>query len=290
MVTIACVPAYNEEHKLPTLIKELFQYVDKVIVCDDGSTDKTTDAAEKAGATVIVHGNNMGKGAALKSMFNYVKDLNFEALVTIDGDGQFLPSEIPRLVEPIKQNKYDVVIGYRFADAEMPGYRKFGNKLLDKLTNAASDLPFRDTQSGYRAYTKKAIRQISFTAKGFGADSEILVSASRHALRIGEEKVTVKYDTGGATSTRHPLAHGTDVIALLLELIAVKHPLAYLGLPGLFLVIIGVLFSVVVISLFNETRYFSVPNTLLSFGSLFIGILLILTAVILFAISRLLRR
>ena len=284
------MPAYNEERKIPALIKELFQYVDKVIVCDDGSTDKTTEVAEKAGATVIVHGNNMGKGAALKSLFNYVRDLDFDVLVTIDGDGQFLPSEIPRLIEPIKKNKYDVVIGYRFIDSEMPAYRKFGNKLLDKLTNAASDLPFRDTQSGYRAYTKKAIQQISFTAKGFGADSEILVSASRHALRIGEEKVTVKYDTGGATSTRHPLAHGTAVLTLLLELIAVKHPLAYLGLPGLFLVVIGILFSVVVISLFNETRYFSVPNTLLSFGSLFLGILLILTAVILFAISRLLRR
>ena len=97
-------------------------------------------------------------------------------------------------------------------------------------------------------------------------------------------------NTGGVTSTRHPLAHGTAVLTLLLELIAVKHPLAYLGLPGLFLVVIGILFSVVVISLFNETRYFSVPNTLLSFGSLFLGILLILTAVILFAISRLLRR
>lgn len=284
------MPAYNEERKIPSLIKELFEYVDKVIVCDDGSKDKTTQVAEEAGATVIVHGQNMGKGAALKSLFNYVRDLDFDVLVTIDGDGQFLPSEIPKLVEPIKQNKYDVVIGYRFTDAEMPAYRKFGNKILDKLTNAASDLPFRDTQSGYRAYTKKAIQQISFTAKGFGADSEILVSASRHALRIGEEKVTVKYDTGGATSTRHPLAHGTDVIALLLELIAVKHPLAYLGLPGLFFVVLGALFSVVVISLFNETRYFSVPNTLLSFGSLFIGILLILTAVILFAISRLLRR
>jgi len=284
------VPAYNEERKIPSLVKELLQYVDKVIVCDDGSADKTTQAAEDAGATVIVHGQNMGKGAALKSLFNYVKDTNFDTLVTIDGDGQFLPSEIPKLVEPIKKNKYDIVIGYRFSDQEMPGYRRFGNRFLDKLTNAASDLPFRDTQSGYRAYSKKAIRQITFTAKGFGADSEILVSASRHALRIGEEKVTVKYDTGGVTSTHHPLIHATDVIALLLELVAVKHPLAYLGLPGLFFVVLGVLFSTVVISLFNETRYFSVPNTLLSFGSLFLGVLLILTAVILFAISRLLRR
>lgn len=284
------MPAYNEERKIPSLVKELLQYVDKVIVCDDGSADKTTQAAEDAGATVIVHGQNMGKGAALKSLFNYVKDTNFDTLVTIDGDGQFLPSEIPKLVEPIKKNKYDIVIGYRFSDQEMPGYRRFGNRFLDKLTNAASDLPFRDTQSGYRAYSKKAIRQITFTAKGFGADSEILVSASRHALRIGEEKVTVKYDTGGVTSTHHPLIHATDVIALLLELVAVKHPLAYLGLPGLFFVVLGVLFSTVVISLFNETRYFSVPNTLLSFGSLFLGVLLILTAVILFAISRLLRR
>jgi len=284
------VPAYNEENKLPTLIKEILQYVDRVIVCDDGSTDKTSEVAEKAGADVIVHGHNMGKGAAMKSLFNFAKETDFDILVTIDGDGQFLPSEIPRLVEPIKQNKSDIVIGYRFVDKEMPGYRKFGNKILDKLTNAAADLPFIDTQSGYRAYTKSALQQISFTSNGFGADSEILVSASRRGLRIGEEKVSVKYDTGGSTSTHNPITHGADVITLLLELIAVKHPLAYLGLPGMILVVIGLLFSIVVISLFNETRYFSVPNTLLSFGALFIGILLILTSVILFTISRLLRR
>jgi len=247
---------------------------------------KPQKEAKKAGAIVIKADKNKGKGAALKSLFDYAKENNADAMVTIDGDGQFLPEEIPKLLNPILEKKSDVVIGYRFDDkTEMPNYRKFGNKVLDKITNLASELPFKDTQSGFRSYSKKAINSINFSDTGFGVDSEILVSASRNGLKISEEKVTVIYDTGWETSTKNPVSHTGGVLSSLLELIALRHPLKYLGIPGMVLIIFGVIYSGIVISIFNEIRYFSIPSTLLALGTLMIGLTLVLVAFILYAIQ-----
>ncbi|MGI0010296.1 MAG: glycosyltransferase family 2 protein [Nitrosopumilaceae archaeon] len=287
MLKVACIPAYNEERTIYDVIKRTLNYVDKVIVCDDGSNDKTSQKATDASAIVIRHEKNLGKGAALKSLFKHAKEIDSDIMITLDGDGQFLPEEIERLVKPILDNGSDVVIGQRFEDTkEMPSYRKAGNKILDKFTNLASELPFRDTQSGFRAYSKKAIQLIKFTNDGFGADSEILIDATRKGLKISEVKVTVIYDTGGKTSTKNPILHSAGVMTTLLELIALRHPLTYLGIPGLILIIVGTAFSVYVISSFNETRYFSIPFTLVALGTLVIGAMLLLMSVVLFSIVR----
>lgn len=287
MLKIACIPAYNEEKPIGNVIKKSLNYVDKVIVCDDGSRDLTSTKAKEANAIVIKHEKNLGKGAALKSLFKYALNVNADVVVTIDGDGQFLPEEIDKIIKPIIENDYDIVIGNRFDDhKEMPSYRKAGNKMLDKITKMAADLPFTDTQSGFRAYSKKAIESISFTIDGFGVDSEILIDASNKGLKITEEKVTVLYNTGEKTSSKDPISHSVGVIASLLELIAINHPLRYLGIPGLILLIIGIVFSVLVISMFNEDRYFSVPSTLVALGSLVIGMILLLMSVVLYSIAK----
>jgi len=280
------IPAYNEENTVYELVKNTKTYADEVIVVDDGSTDNTISEAKKAGAIIIQHTQNLGKGAALKSIFHYAITGNFDILVTIDGDGQFLPQEIPTLVESIRENNLDLVIGYRFSDEEMPQYRKLGNKMLDKMTSLASQLPLRDTQSGFRAYSKKAISTIQFNSTGFAADSEILIDATNKKLKIGEEKITVIYNTGFKTSTENPMSHATSVFASLVEQIALKRPLRYLGIPGIIFAIIGVIFTVIVIGTFNETRYFSIPFTLLSLGSLIIGSFLLLVSIVLYSISK----
>jgi len=291
MLRLACIPVYNEESVITDVIKKTLKYVDKVVVCDDGSTDNTSKRAKEAGADVIIHEKNLGKGAAMKSLFKYAKKTGADVIITIDGDGQFMPEEIPKLLHPIIENKYDIVIGYRFDnDAEMPSYRKMGNKFLDKMANMASDLPFRDTQSGFRAYSKKAIELIDFKTEGFGVDAEILVDASQKGLKITEEKVTVLYNTGNKTSTKNPVSHTLEVITSLVELIAIRHPLRYLGIPGLILMVTGILFAVGVISAFNETRYFSIPSTLISVGAILTGLMLLLMSVVLFSIGRILRR
>ena len=291
VLKLVCIPAYNEEGPIADVIKRASNYADKVIVYDDGSSDQTYKEAQKAGAFVIRGDKNRGKGAALKSLFDYAKENNADAMVTIDGDGQFLPEEIPKLLNPILEKKSDVVIGYRFHDkTEMPNYRKFGNKVLDKITNLASELSFKDTQSGFRSYSKKAINSINFVDTGFSVDSEILVSASRNRLKISEEKVTVIYDTGGKTSTTNPISHSGAVINSLLELIILKHPLKYLGIPGIAFIIFGVIYSGVVIAMFNEDRMFSISSSLLALGSLMVGLTLALVAFILYAIQMSSRR
>jgi len=291
MQKIACIPAYNEEKSIHEVVKDSFQFVDKVIVCDDGSNDKTAEEAKKAGASVITHKNNSGKGSALRSLFDYAKEIKFDVLITIDGDGQFFPEEIPKLITPISENGYDVVIGNRAnGKTEMPKYRKFGNKVLDKMTNAASELPFNDTQSGFRAYSKKAIQQIQFLSDGYASDSEILIDASKKGLRITEEKIRVSYNTEGKTSTKHPVTHSSGVIIKLIELIAVKSPLKYLGIPGALLVVLGIYYAGVVISIFNETNYFSIPTSLIALGSFVIGLVLLLGSLILVVINISLRR
>ena len=287
MLSVACIPAFNAGNQISDVIQKSLNYVDKVIVCDDGSTDNTFKNAKLSGALVLKHEKNLGKGAALKTLFKKAKELNADIVITIDGDGQFLPEEIPRIVKPVIEQKADVVLGYRFDDADdMPTYRKFGNKFLDKMTSLASELPFRDTQGGFRAYSKKAIQSIQFSTNGFGVDSEIVVNASKQNLKIVEEKVTVIYNTGGKTSTKTPIVHVSEVLKTILEMIAIYHPLKYLGIPGLLSMILGISVGIFVLITFNDTRYFSIPFMLISIGSTILGVLLLLMSVVLFSISK----
>ena len=286
MLKLVCIPAFNEEKPIVDVIKKSLKYVDQVIVCDDGSSDLTAEQAKIAGAVVIKHEKNMGKGHAMKSLFKYAKDIDADVIVTIDGDGQFLPEQIETLLQPILENSYDVVIGNRFSDdKEMPSYRKIGNKMLDRITKLAAELPFSDTQSGFRSYSKKAIQSIDFSTNGFGVDSEILIDAVDKGLKITETDVTVLYDTGLKTSTKDPVTHTMGVVASLLESIAIHHPLKYLGIPGMILLLIGLGFATYSISIFNETGNFSLPSVLITMSSLIIGLILLLMSVVLYSIS-----
>jgi len=291
MKTIVCIPAYNEGDIIYSIVKDVLNYADEVIVCDDGSADNTYKMATNAGATVLSHQKNLGKGAALKTLFEHCKKIDFDALVTIDGDGQFIPSEIPKLSNSLFENNDDIVIGYRFEkNNKIPGYRRFGNKLLDNVTNLASNLPYNDTQSGFRAYSKNAIEKIKFYSNGFVSDAEILLSASKNNLKISEEKITVLYNTGRKTSTNNPLSHFTNVFSSLVELIAIQRPFTFIGIPGFFLLLFGIYYSTIVIHIFNETRNFSIPSALVSMGFMMFGLLLLLMSILLFSINRSIQR
>ncbi len=288
---IVCIPAYNEENTIEDIVKRSLKFADKVIVCNDGSSDNTSKKAENSGAIVIKHEKNLGKGKALKSLFDYVKKLDFDVMITIDGDGQFLPEEMEFLSEPIINNQFDIVIGNRFLNSkEMPRYRKTGNLILDKITKLASDLPVEDSQSGFRAYSSKAIKSISVHTSGFGIDSEILVDAVKKNLTITEKPITVLYNTGFKTSTKDPISHTSGVLASLLQLIAINHPLRFLGIPGIILFIVGIIFSIIVVTIFNEDRFFSIPSTLVAIGTLVSGLMLILMSVVLFSISQIVKK
>ena len=287
MSILVCIPAFNEEKVIGNVIKKCLKFADQVVVCDDGSVDDTYEAADKAGAHVIRHHKNIGKGEALRTLFKFATHSKNDIIVTIDGDGQFLPEEIPKLVRDIEEEKSDIVIGYRFDDAtDMPNYRRFGNKILDKMANMVTEISVRDTQSGYRAYSKDVLEKLDFNMKGFGADVEILIDAAKKGLRISEQKVTVIYNTGSQTSTKNPITHTGEVMSAILEKIAIKSPLKYLGVPGIITIILGLYFAVDVFLTYNNTGYFSVPFTLIGATCLVLGLILFLMAIMLFSVSK----
>ena len=213
-MNLVCIPAYNEETKIKDVVKKSLPYVDKVIVCDDGSTDNTAALAEKAGAIVISHATNLGFGAAISTLFDYCRKNNAEIMVTLDGDGQHNPDQVPDLINIILKHNVDVVIGSRSLrdDKDLPSYRRAGIKIITSTINSATDLKVTDSQSGFRAYSRVAIDLIHPTESGMAVSTEILLKISNNGLSIAEVPITVSYT--GDTSTEHPVSHGAHVLEL----------------------------------------------------------------------------
>lgn len=218
----AVIPAFNEEVAIGSVALLTGEHVDEVIVVDDGSSDRTAHVAEMAGARVIRHHKNMGKGAALKTGFEAA---DADVVVTLDADGQHNPAEIPKLVEPILRGEADVVNGSRYLhgrDENTPRYRRVGQRILDRATNLATGLEITDTQSGFRAFSAESIPHFKFRDPGFVVESEMLSDAAEAGLRIVEVEVGVRYDVDG--STRNPISHGVSVLLRIIGDIELKRP------------------------------------------------------------------
>ncbi len=283
------MPAFNEEKNIAPLITKIAQLGYQVLVCDDASTDSTVMIAEKMGAIVIRHTRNLGYGATIQSIFNKARELNCDVLVTIDADGQHNYQEIKDLVKPIQDDDADLVIGSRFLGkkTDMPKYRKIGIKTLTKITNAIEDLNITDSQSGFRAYSKKAITSIFPVEDSMGVSTEILVKASQKKLRIIEVPIVVSYE--GDTSTQNPASHGMSVLGTSLKLISIKHPLGFYGIPGLSFIGLGIFFTIITLTSFSETRDIITNQALLAIGSFLFGLVLLVTGIILFSIISVIR-
>ena len=193
---IACIPAYNEESHIESLVKSAKNHVDSVVVCDDGSTDNTANIAKNSGAVVISHKINKGYGAAIISLFDYARENNVDTMITVDGDGQHDPDQIPLLLDVISQHNVDVVIGSRFLNqnTEAPGYRQRGIKIITSTANYGTDLKVSDSQSGFRAYSKNAINEIHPTEENMSVSTEILFKISNKGLSLAEVPITISYD------------------------------------------------------------------------------------------------
>jgi len=190
------MPAYNEDHVIAEVIQGCKKYVDKVVVVDDGSSDNTAEIALSLGATVVRHIKNLGYGAALKSCFNKARELDADAMIVIDSDGQHNPDEIPKLLATLEQG-FDLVIGSRFINGNgknVPSYRKVGMMVLDVVTYIAGGINVTDSQSGFRAYSKKAIEKIRIDGDDMSAGSEILLHAKDYNLKFTEVEIHCKYD------------------------------------------------------------------------------------------------
>ena len=283
------IPAFNEEKHLPQILRELKEITNSIIVCDDGSTDNTSIIAKKFGAEVIKHKKNLGYGSAIKSIFQVASEINSDILVTFDADGQHRIEDINKVIQPIKDEEADIVIGSRFLNNnnDVPGYRKIGIKLITQVTNASIKKHFTDSQSGFRAYKKQVLDNIVLTEQGMGISTEILIKATEKKFRITEIPIKILYE--GNTSTHNPVSHGTSVLISTIKFTSIQHPLKFYGIPSLILIGVGVIFTYFSVEYYGEVGRLNTNLTLISAGTLLLGSILFISAILLYSLITVVR-
>jgi glycosyltransferase involved in cell wall biosynthesis len=236
------IPAYNEERFIGSVVLKAKRYADTVIVVDDGSTDETALIASIAGAHVISHPNNCGKAAALNTGFRYARELNLEVLITLDGDGQHTVDEMMQVAAPILNRQADLVIGSRYLDqvCDIPRHRAWGHVLINFLTGTLSNLYISDSQSGYRAFSSRAINELYFHSNGFLVESEMQFLAHKMLLRTVEAPITVHYQD---KPKRPVLTHGLLVLSGLIFIAERYKPTLFFGFCGLICLLVGFFFG-----------------------------------------------
>lgn len=203
---IAIIPALNAERTLANVVKATLAQTPDVLVIDDGSTDRTSDVARDAGAKVLRHDVNRGKGAALKTGFAYALERNSEAVLTLDADGQHLPGEIPKFIAEWERSRADLIIGGRaHLFQHMLPRRRNANRFSAWCISKAAGVPVADSQSGFRLYSANLLRSLQLHTDGFDMESEVIVRAGRRGMRIVSIPIDLGFVDGIATSHYKPL-------------------------------------------------------------------------------------
>jgi glycosyltransferase involved in cell wall biosynthesis len=267
------IPAYNEARTIGSVVLETFPYVDIVIVVDDGSDDRTADISEAAGAEVICLEPNKGKGAALKAGFEQAMDYRASVIVTLDADGQHNAGSIPELAAPIEAGEAEVVVGSRelTGDGDPSFTRRSGRKMLDGATNLILETSVSDTQSGYRAFSRDALKLIGNIEVGMGVESEMLLRCDSAGLTISTVPIEEHYNDEAEPST-HPVRHAGSIGQAILNVIRFQNPLFFFGIISLVLLGSGAIFGFDTATHYYATRQFWPGKALLSMLCLIMGV------------------
>lgn len=218
--TMAAIPAFNEAASIAAVVQRSLAHVDSVVVIDDGSLDQTSDLARAAGAEVVRHPENRGKAGGIMSAIAVAANRDVDYLVLLDGDGQHDPDDIPRLLEPLRQNQGDIVVGSRFLDIRnpIPYYRTIGQRVLNIATHAGSGLRCSDSQCGFRALNRSAYSSLTLRETflhGLAVESEMQFQLAGTGARLVEVPIYVTYDE---KARRSPIKHGFGVLYRVLAL------------------------------------------------------------------------
>jgi glycosyltransferase involved in cell wall biosynthesis len=216
---ICClIPAYNEAGSISSVIKKAREYIRDVIVVDDGSMDATAELAEEAGAYVLRHDKNRGKGQALRTGFSHAKKMACHAVLTLDADGQHDPTEIREFLTAYRNNTGDILIGTRLWNrAAIPRYRYIPNQIGIFCISKAAGCRFEDTQSGFRLYRKEVLDHIHLETSGFETETEILIKAGKKGFRMQHIPVSAIYHDDYKTNFR-PVRDFYRISILVLKL------------------------------------------------------------------------
>jgi glycosyltransferase involved in cell wall biosynthesis len=289
MNVVVGIPAFNEEGAIAKVIVRSQRYASKVLVVDDGSIDDTALIAKSLHAIVIRHEKNLGKGAGIRDCFEWAKQNGADILVTLDADGQHDPSKIALLIDTLETRQADVVIASRMSKPNgMSRHRWAGARALDYATQVRADERVVDTQSGFRAYSRKAIENIVPAELGMGVDSELIMKANNAGMRIVEVPVAAAY-TGLDTSTYNPLMHALDVFFSMIKFVSIRHPLLFYG--GFAIIALGTSFFYGLLTLdYYQTWGRVITNlALISIAAGLIGLLSLFTGIILFTMITVIR-
>jgi len=284
------IPAFNEEKNIASIITKLMNITDTIIVCNDGSSDLTSEIAEKMGAVTINHKKNLGYGGAIRSIFLKAKELDGDILVTFDADGQHRIEDIEKVIKPIINQEADLVIGSRFLDSsekEVPQYRKVGIKVITKITNASIKEQLTDSQSGFRAYSRKIVNELNPSELGMGISTEILIKASSKNFKITEVPIKILYS--GDTSTHNPISHGSSVILSTIKYTSIEHPLKFYGIPSVIFFIIGLSFTYLSAQYYAEIGRLNTNLTIVAAGTVLIAVVLLITSILLYSLVSVVR-
>lgn len=200
----ALIPAFREERHIGAVVRRTLQQLDNVLVIDDGSPDATAAQAREAGAEVIVHPVNQGKGAAIKTGFRALLAREVKYLLILDGDGQHLPEEIPRFLAEAQGSHAALIVGSRMTDlVTMPFVRKLTNRYMSWRISRACGQCIPDTQCGFRMIHREVVTHLFCESNNYDYETEMLLIAARQGFRIGSVGVSTVY--GEEKSKIHPV-------------------------------------------------------------------------------------
>jgi glycosyltransferase involved in cell wall biosynthesis len=248
---IVQIPAYNEEKTIAKVVSNIPRKIEgidevKVLVTDDGSTDKTIEEAKKAGTDYILpHKHNQGLGRNFKHAIDKCLELGADIIVNIDGDGQFNSKDIPKLIKPLLDGEADVVTCSRFLKPEltkdMPILKKWGNKRYTSLIRRITGESFTDTQCGYRAYSREAALRLSLHGK-FTYTQESFIDLVSKGMRIKEIPLEVVYNKERKSIISGNLTnYGFKTLGIIARATRDTQPLTFFGVPSMILFILGLI-------------------------------------------------
>jgi len=217
MRAAAAIPAFEARATIAEVVRRTRAVLPEVLVVDDGSTDGTAGAARAAGAEVIAHPSNRGKGAALLTAFAALFGRGCDAVVTLDADGQHLPEEIPKLLEAARGGA-DLVLGTRdHLFAQMVPARRLANRISSWAISAAAGRPLSDIQTGFRLYTRRLVEAVGLPEARFDAESAVVVRAARRGFVIATVPVRLGFADGRTTSHFRPLVDALRIARSVLR-------------------------------------------------------------------------
>jgi glycosyltransferase involved in cell wall biosynthesis len=280
---VVAIPAYNEDRFIGSLVLKLRARDRRILVIDDGSTDATADLAEAAGATVVRHERNQGKMAAVQTAFEHARRMGAEVLVLLDGDSQHEPADVDGLVDPILNGDADMVVGSRFAGvrSEIPRWRVAGQHALTMATNVGSGLRLTDTESGFRAFSRRALEEMRFSGSGFAIEPATQFQAKARGWKVVEVPIHVHYEL---PMKRNPVLHGVGQVDAILRLIAEHRPLLFFGVPGLLILVAGLGLGLQVVRIYDASQQLAVGYSLITVLLVIVGILASFVGIMLHAI------